>query len=305
MALKIKHNGVEITKGKPPSKCFLYDRYGEMLDSLSISFPKEYQDLDFFQYDELEVIADGFSTGVMYVDGANLVGGEYYAEAISYKHINRNKSSGLWKNISLLEFAKDIAKNSGLTLKTYGVTDYVYNAISKVNETDLECLNRICKREGYSIKCDNGCLLIFNEHYLESNAKPLELKKSEVNPNYMFSRNSSGLSKVTVQYYDFENDKKIEYTAIDNDIQGGSRVITEYVKDAGEAERFAKGYLRQANKAYLTATISMQLRTDISAGTVLSLKEFEEYSGNYVAYEAVHDVLNERTMLKIRGILGY
>lgn len=305
MDIKIKLNGEDVSEKIKLSKCLLYDRFGSILDSISIGLPSELKDIEFFRDDEIEITAGSYKSGLMYIDGCSLLNGKRSVEAISSKPSIKERKSAIYRYIRLLQLAGDIANEKGLTLKTYGVTDYTYDVISRVKETDLEFLNRICQREGYSVKCDNGNLIIFSEHDIENNSSVLELKESEIDPNYSFIRATNGLSALTVRYFDFKNKTYIQHTATDKDINGGTKILTEYVKDVNEAQRFATGYLRQANKEYLKANLSMSIRTDISAGTVLNLKNFNEYSGKYVVYNAVHDVMNDKTYLDIRGILTY
>ena len=304
MALTIKHNGKDITAGVELSRCLLYDRYGGMLDSLSLEFPEGITKFDFYRYDEIEVTGDTYKSGTMYIDECEFSSGKYSINAISFKQKNKQKRSGIWKNVKLLQIAKDIAKECGLELKTYGVTDFTYEALSRVDETGLQFLSRICRREGYSIKCDNGKLIIFNNRMIENDATPLELKPTDIDPSYWFKRQTNGLSNVTLRFYN-QQTGLIEHSATDEDVDGGTEVITERVKDLSEALRFATGRLRQANENYIVGQIKMDFSPATSAGTVLLMKEFGEFSGKYVVYEAVHDIVNEKTYLKIRGTLKY
>lgn len=305
MALIIKHNGQDITSKINLASGILTDRYGGVLDTLTLSFPEGETDLAFYRYDEIEVVNDAYKSGVMYVDECIFSSGHYQINAISFKPQNKKKSSGFWRHIDLFRIANDVAKANGLILKTYGVTNFRYDAVTRINETDLAFLDRICKREGYSIKCDNGQLILFSERALESEARAVTINQSEVEPNYFFKRSTNGVSSLTVKYFDISTNEYIEYTAIDNDVEGGTERITERVKDTEEAQRFALGYLRERNKYYLTAQIKVSLNTEISAGTVLQLKGFSEFDGKYVVDEVSHDIVNNKSYLKIRAVLNY
>lgn len=305
MSYKLMYNGADVTDSLLLSQCNLFDRYGSMLDSITLFLSKEVKPFDFYQYDEIEVIVGEYSTGIMYLDKLSKLNGEYVLDAISYKPANRLKKNRIWNNIRLLAVANDVAIKNGLTLKTYGVTDYTYKTLSQINETDIQFLQRICLREGYSIKIENGCLIIFNEYELENSAIPLKLKPTDINPSYSFERTSEGLSSMTVVHYDLVKNTKIEFSYEDKDIQGGADRIIEVVESVEEARRFAKGYLKNKNKNYLVCNLSMNLRTDISAGTVLNLEGFDKHNGKYVVYEVITDAINEKTYIKCRGILGY
>lgn len=305
MNLKIVHNGEDITDKLKFSSCYLYDRYGGMLDSLTIEFPEDKTDFIFGQYDEISVITDSYNTGIMYIDDVFFNKGRYIISAIPYKQSNKQKTSGVWKNIQFSKMAKDISLNNGLELKMYGVKDVTYKSLTRINEYDLEFLNRISKREGCSIKIYNNELIIFNEKHIENDYKALDISVEDVDPDYSFKIATNGAGGVTVQYFDIETDEFISYTAEDKNIEGGMMVITEHLKDVGEAQRFANGYLRNFNKNEITGTISVNLNSNISACTLLNLQNFSEFSGQYVVYEVTHDILNEKTIIKIRKTLTY
>ena len=306
MDFEILHKGQNIVDSIKVSRCFSCDRYGGTLDDLTISFATDECKVEFNENDELEVrTAGGFTTGVMYLDSCEGNDGRFTLKALSCRHKNKKRKSKIWNQVKLSHIASDVAKNTALTPLFYGVDDYTYKSVSQINETDLQLLARLCKREGYSIKCDNGNLIIFNEHFLESNSKPIEIPRDAVSNNFSFSRNPNGLSSVTVRYYDTEEKHDISCTATDRDVSGGDDNRIEFLSNISEGQRFCVGYLREANKFNLTGILEMPYNGNISAGTVADLTGFSEFDGRYVVYEARHDFVLEKTTVYVRKILNY
>lgn len=306
MNYEILHKGVNIADSIKVSKCYSSDRYGGMLDDLTIEFAVENHNIAFYENDELAIkTSGGFETGTMYLDSCIGNDGRFAIKALSYKQKSKKRKSKMWQCVKLSKIIGDVAKNSDLETLLYGVEDYTYQSVAQVNETDLQLLARLCKREGYSVKCDDGNLIVFNEYYLENNSTAISISKSDVNGNYSFSRSLNGLSSMTVGYFNILTKKTLSYTATDSDISGGEDNRIEFLSDIGEAQRFAKGYLRDANKNYITGIIEMPFNKNISAGTVADLTGFDEFDERYVVYEVRHDYVKEQTAIKVRKILSY
>ena len=306
MKFEVLHNGVNIVDYGIVSACCSSDRYGGMLDDLTISFASENNTLTFNKDDKLIVRTEnGFTTGTMHLDSYVGKDGRFAITGISCRHENKKRKSRIWNYVRLMKIIGDVAANTGLTPKTYGVKDYTYASVAQIMETDLEFLVRICKREGYSIKCDNGNLIVFNEYYIENSGSPITISKSDAEHGYSFNKSVNGLASMTVKCFDIEEKRIISYTARDDEISGGEDAKLEFMTQASEAERFAKGYLRAANKFYITGELLMPYNGGISAGTVADLKDFEDNDGRYVVYEVRHDFVNEKTIIKVRKVLAY
>lgn len=306
MNFELLHNGKNILDSIKLSKCYSCDRYGGMLDDLTIAFSTDEHTIEFNENDELEIkTVGGFTTGIMYLDSCIGNDGKFTINALSCRHKNKKRKSKIWHQVKLSKIISDVAKNTGLSPLLYGIEDYTYKSVSQINETDLQMLARICKREGCSIKCDNGNLIVFNEHFMESNSKPITISKDSVNNDYSFIRNTNGLSSMTVRYFDTENMQNISYTSKDSNISGGEDSLIEFVSNINEAQRASKGYLRDANKFYITGLLGMPYNGNISAGTLCDLTKFEEFDGRYVVYEAKHDYVLEKTVIKVRKTLDY
>ena len=305
MDLKILLNGSDVTSKIEMSGCNLFDRLGGSKDNLKLQFPYECE-VTFNKQDEMEITAGKYNTGKMYIIGCDGVNNNSSCliNAVSCRTVSKEKRSRILTNVTLHQIINDVAEKCRLSVELYDVANFTYKAVCQLNETDLQFLNRICLREGYSVKADNGKLVVFNDYSLENNYEPLKLEKSE-GSEANFNRTENGCRSITVRCYDIENGRLISYTATDESIEGGSETIIESVSSIGEAERFAKGYLRSRNNMMLTGNIKIPFNDDISAGTVLDLTDYDDYNGRYIVYEVRHDIVNENTYLYFRKTLDY
>lgn len=287
------------------SSCNLFDRLGGSKDNIKLLFPYDCE-VTFNKFDELEITAGNYSTGKMYVIGCDGVNNNTSCliNAISCKPTSKEKRSRILTNVTLHQIINDVAKNCNLSVVLYDINNYTYKSICQINETDLHFLNRLCLREGYSIKADNGNLIVFNDYSLENNYEPLTLRKSEIS-DANFTRTENGCKSITVRCFNLENKSLISYTATDKTVDGGTETFIETLSSIDEAERFSKGYLRNRNNMMLTGIIKMNFNDNISAGTTLNLTEYEEYDGRYIVYEIRHDIVNEDTYIYIRRTLDY
>lgn len=306
MDFEILHNGKNIEELIEITECYSCDRYGSTLDDLTITFASDTNKVEFNEDDEIEIrTVGGFTTGVMFLDSCQGDNGLFTVRALSFRQKNKRRKSRIWNRVKLSKIISDVAANTGLTPMAYGITDYTYAGVAQMRETGLQLLARLCKREGYTVKCDNGNLIVFNEHYLESNSTPIEITKDSVGKNYLFNRSLNGMSSVTVRHFNADTMEVIAYTSSDDSITGGEDVRIEFLTDINEAQRFSAGYLRDANKYYITGSLAMPFNGSISAGTVANLTGFEEFDGQYVVYEARQDFFHEKTFIKVRRVLAY
>lgn len=307
MSLTVKLNDVDVTNSLNFNEIILYDRLGGMFDNISVCMPLA-DKIELEKGYKITIESDDFSTGSMYIDSVYETDSVLMINAISCNQTNKKQKSKIWRNVKLSEIISDIAKNYGISFKTYGIEDFTYESITQLNETDLQLLDRICLREGYSIKIDDDCLIVFSEYVIEhlENVTTLDYANDSFRKSYSFQDSNDCVHSYTVSCY---NDKQglITATSIDTDNEsvGTSKRKNEYVTSLKEAQRFSKGYLRNSNKNKIIGNLSMNFNPKISAGTLVDLTGFEERNGRYIVTEIMHDVLNELTKFKIRKVLSY
>lgn len=305
---QIYYAGKDISDYTDVKKCLLSDRAGGKADNVSIMFPdseKIWGKWGPKKGDTLRVKTETYDTGLMYVDSFNQGAGVFTLEAISTPLGAKQPHTRIWRDIRLSAIAQDIASAYGLSVSTYDFADYTYKAISQINEADIGFLNRLCIREGDALKISNGKLIIFGEKAFEAKDSGITITADDVIMPYDFRVSDAVLSSYTVLYVPPMQSAPISYTATDSKISGGSGRRLEMLSSVGEAQRWAKNYLRAANKNHITAWLPMKYITIIAAGSVVTIEGFGAFDGKYYVFAATYDTVNNKTYLGIRQTLSY
>lgn len=306
--MKFLYNGVDIISSSKPSKMLVNDYAGGEADELIATFSdtKLWATWQPKTGDTVQLIDGSFDSGVLYIDNPQIQSDICRLEAISVPLSARKPRTKIWRDIRLTGIISDCANRAGLTFQTYGITDYTYTAISQNSESDFAFLMRVCKREGYAVKVTNKTLIVFSEKYMENQTSGMTINKKEVAPTYSFKNGVNLLSKVRICHYNVTKKQSIDQTATDTNIIGGEMKVNELCSDSGEALRFAYGYLRNTNKNSKIGCIQLLQQTELAAGSVLTLENFEgENNGNWFVYSVTQDAVNAKTTLYLRRPLNY
>lgn len=306
--MKFLYNGVDIIDKVKPSTMLVNDYAGGEADELIATFPdaKLWAKWQPKAGDTVRLIDGSFDSGILYIDNPQIQNDILRLDAVSVPLLARKPRTKIWRDIKLTSIISDCAIRAGLNFKVYGIKDYTYNAVCQSSETDFAFLQRICTREGYAVKITNNSLIVFSEKYMENQNPVITIKQKQVASDYCFSNGVNLFSKVTVCHYNIAKNQKIEQTATDTDVIGGEIKVNEACSDAGQALRFAYGYLRNSNKNRKKAIIQLLQQSALSAGSVITLDGFEgENNGNWFVYKITQDAVNARTTLYLRRPLSY
>lgn len=306
MNTSVIYNGVDITKDVDITSCILTDSNGGKQDYCTITFANggkiwnEWQP----QLNDVVIAKNGYcNTDVMYINDIQSEGGAYTLVLLSTKTDAKQRKTRIWRKVMLSEVISDVAKGLGLQIEKIGVTDYLYNSLSQVNETDINFLSRVCSLEGYNVKVYGGKLVVFNEKLLKAEAISGTIKPTDVTA-YTFDNGEALLSKVTVKTFDMSKKQLISYTATDNNIKGGSLTQIINVDNQAQAERFAKNILYDANKNAVCGSLIMKYADVFATGSIVQLEDFKGYNGKYYICGSIFDMTNNKTILKIIKIEG-
>lgn len=272
------------------------DRQGAKADDIRLLILNS-TDLNIVRGGDLECSFGGFRSGKMNIDTLSSTSTTTLIGAISAPLCVKEKHTRHWLKVRFFDIVNDMAMNCGLSVFYQGVENQHYENVTQFRETDLAFLNRLCQREGYSLKIDDNRIVIYNKSVLESAKAVKTIGFNDVIDNKIaFSENPNKVRSVTVKYY---SDRLISYTATTGDKDGEDITITEYVADGAEAERFAKGYLSAKTENDITVDAMIPITDEISAGNCIEIKEFDRYDGKYYINECSYGPEKER--LRIRG----
>lgn len=275
------------------------DRYGSKADDIRLTIINN-STVDIKRGDSLACSFGGLRSGKMNIDQIVSNSRTTLVGAISAPTYAKEPSSRHWNKVRLFDIVNDVATNCGLSVYYEGVTNYLYENVTQFKETDLAFLNRLCTREGYSLKIDDNRIVIYKNSIIEGKPSVLDIGFSDVLRNRIsFSENPNRVKSVTVKYF---ADRLISYTA-KKDIDGGSVVKTEYVANEAEAERFAHGYLEEFSRNDCTVDVLLLLNDKVSAGNCVTLKDFGRYNGKYFINECCYDPVNDQMRILGRKIV--
>ena len=243
-------------------------------------------------------------TGKMFIHSMKPENGLYTIRALSMPVTGKTKKSKSWEGVRFLQIANEIAGAHGLTFENYGCTDQVYPYLSQENETDFALFSRLCTLEGCQMLIYDGKLLAYNEAYIEAQAVAGSLEVDE-NGNFTYHDNrATCYGSCEVNSGSFSGSFKAPGAT-------GSAVLRPdniRATSNGEAARFAKGLLRNANKYGHTGQFSKSLLTGYAAASLLTLKtpKASAWDGPVFVYKVRHDFVGNKSTLYFRDLLeGY
>lgn len=289
--------------------CVMHDRAGGEADGLTVVFADPaglWADWNPQRGDKVRLVDGDFDSGVLYVDDPRKSGGFFRLDAVSVPPSIRQPRTKVWRDVRLSEIISDMAAQAGLSFQTYDTQDYHYAAISQHAETDMAFLARVCLREGYAVKVTDDSLIVYAERELENAAPQATVDKVDTAPESDFSAGVGLLSSSQVRYFNIQENRLFDQTVTDPAITGGASRRNEFCSTDGEAQRWAYGYLRAANKNARLAKIQLLQQSAYAAGSTVNLTGFSgENNGAWFVYGVDQDVVNARTTLLLRRPLDY
>lgn len=262
-------------------------------------------------------------TGKMFLHSLKPENGLFTIRATTIPKSGTVKKSKSWAGGRFLQLGNEIARNHGLTFKSYGCTDQVYPYLKQENETDFALFSRLCTLESCQMLVFDGNLLAYSEQYIEQQAVTgmLEVDK---NGNFTYQDNRSAcFGSCEVSTGDFSgtftepNTKNISVLRANciaeaqfhaPGLSASGDRPTLLCNNNAEATRFAKGLLRNVNKYGHTGQFSKSLLTGYAAASLLQLKtdKANAWNGPVFVYKVRHDFVGNKSTLYFRDLLeGY
>lgn len=305
MAFKVIYEGRDIYPDISVGRCWCDQHAWGSLDCLRIDFGDTRNLWDRWQPRAGDTIAveDGAArTGLMYVSSVIPQSSRFSVTAYPAPQGARERRSKSWERVRLYQLLGEVAGRHGLSYETYGVENFEYQYVEQDNESDLQFLDRRLTYEGAGLVVYDGKLIAYSGSWLEGQGA------------------SGELSVVPGVDYEFRDDTARSYGACT--VTDGTtsatwsagegktlvRVVPERIGSVGEAERWAKGLLRAANRE----AVRMTIRTDsmlrgYAAGSVvdLSASAAASWDGPAVVSAIRHDFYDSRAKVWLTKPLGY
>ena len=276
------------------------DRQGAQADEITLEILNSDVDVKIERGRTLEGNFGGFRSGKMHIDKISSTSRKTRIGAISVPVSAKEKRTRHWRKVRLFDIVNDVVTNIGISVFYHGVENHFYENVTQWNETDLSFLNRLCIREGYALKIDNKRAVLYDKSAVESKVAVATIKgtSSVISDSIAFTENPNMVQSVTVKYF---ADRLISYTATSGNM-GARLTVREYVSDAGEAERFAKGYLRYFTENDVTVDALIPINDGIASGNCIKIEGYARYDGKYFITECCHDPKNRQTRILGRRV---
>ena len=271
LGLKILYNNKDITEDISVSDC-IHDMFASsQADTLCMKFNDSKRLWDKWtptQKDTISVSYGIAKTGVMYIDSVIPENGLYTLRASSIPPTALNKTDKSWENVHLLQLAQEIASRHGLGFESYDVADKIYSYVRQPNIPDFEFLQQRCNLESLAFVVYDKKLVLYDEEKLEI-AKPVKEIQITSDNDFTYTDSSQkGYGKAIVTNGDLTGEF-ISSNGLDNSL---TQTIATNIGGQAEANRFAKGLLRQANKNLTKGIFKLPLMREFSAGSVMQIK---------------------------------
>jgi len=305
--VRLLYNGADVTDRVEIRAAQYIDRAGGLADRLDLAF-NDAEEIAWahwpIAFDDTVAIARGaLFTGVMYVDSVRQARGTVELGAVSVSPELRSAGFGAWESIRLHELLRRFADKYALRLRLIGVPDALYPRIVQRGEPDMEWLAFRLSLERCAAKLTGDALAAYFEPEAEAREPQIELSLADC-PGYAYR--ASQYERCAGVILD---SGAISYAFRAPGVPSG-RVIREANIPAlsiAEAERYAMGLARAANKRAEILAVPMALRPELAAGQTVNVASVSDrLRGVWFIDQVRHDIPGERTTASLRRPLkGY
>ena len=301
IGLKILYNNKDITDDISVSSC-IHDMFAcSQADTLLIKFNDAKKLWDGWKPSKEDVISVSYGiakTGAMYINSVVPENGLMTLRASSIPPTAMDKTDKSWENVHLLQLAKEIASRHGLTFENHGVSDKVYSYVRQPNIPDFEFLQQRCNLESLAFVVYDKKLVLYDEAKLET-AEPVKEVKINSDNDFSYSDSSQkGYGQVIVSNGSLTGNY-ISKSGLTNAL---TQTISTAISGQAEADRFAQGLLRQANKNLTNGVFKLPLMREFSAGSVMKIatEGVNTWNGNGFVSHIRQDYINSTSKVFFR-----
>lgn len=302
--MQILIDGKDISDSVTVSSCIHEDSVSGRSDALSISFNDDtdnktnWRGWNLVKGTEIEVNADQFRSGTMYVSKISAADGRFDVRAQAVQNQARDESTQSYEDVSFMELLQEGSKVLDLTLETYGLTDYTYESVIRLKQNWLGFLSQRCLLEGAGIKIYDKKLVVFAEKSFEnaSSVRKIDAEDFAVRPVFVTS------DDVIREVHNRFRAINLIDTTVQSGISYGKRIETEIAcTSIGESIRFSYNLMRATNKNEYRAS-GVVTGCELSSGVTVELDDsiFGVFSGLNFIDRVVTDMVYQSQKIYMR-----
>lgn len=228
--------------------------------------------------------------------------------------IRQTKKNQPWEAFYLSGILSEMAKRNGMAVMYLPDEDPYYDRLEQYDMSDIAFLSKLCQDAGYSLKCTNNSLVVFDQVEYEAKDAVRTFTFGDGSYTKWTIRSSTAetqYSSCRVSYVDPSTGRSISAVAKVSDYNEKNKnnqqlEITAKVSSKGEALALAEKHLRLHNKFEKTVKLSLPGDTTMVAGVTVELKGFGAWSGKYIIQQSVHRISASgyTTDISLRKVLG-
>lgn len=301
LVLKVFYGDTDITDAIDINSC-IHDMFADSCsDTLEIVFNDVNKVWDGWSAEKgniISVTCGIAKSGQMFINSVDPENGLMTLKASSIPPSAKDKHSKSWEDVKTSQLAQEIAERHGLGFESYGVDDQLYSYVRQENESDFDFLQRRCDLESLAFVVYDKKLVLYSEEYLE-NQEPAEDIELGPEADFNFKDDAlKGYGSIVIKNGSYTG----EYTSSNGLDKTVTQVIQTYISSQAEANRFAKGILRQMNKKLSAGHWKDTIRRELSAGSVLNLKTTgaKSWDGKVLISHIRQDYVNSKSKVFFR-----
>ena len=212
-----------------------------------------------------------------------IVGGLSTPEKQAFRSTSRSKT---WKNVTIKEIARQIAKRYSLKLQYYASTIKI-KTLEQDKKDDASFLNSLCDDYGLYIKVYSGKIVIYDPVKYEAKAAVKTFSINDLIDYHYNSTLTGTYTGATIKYTKGKSKKEYTYK-----VGSGNRIlsINEKVDNVSDAKLKAKARLNKENRKAETMTATFTANFKLVAGNCIKIKDAYDMDGKYFIDKATHTI---------------
>ncbi len=221
--------------------------------------------------------------------------------------LRRRKRTHGWSGSTLKQIAQDIASRAGMKLLYTAEEGFHYKRKVQKNQSDLDFLEKLCKKAGQALKVTDGQIVIFDELDRDKGDAvcDIDLTGGNVKEWDFDGDDSDRYGSCRVSCMNPRSKKKIVGVFNDPDRPDGQTLeVVHHCDTVAEAKSVARALLFNANRFATSGTLTTVGDCGLVAGVIFNLKNARGFDGKFIIDHAEHHPKGGYTCtLKVRRCL--
>lgn len=253
------------------------------------------------QGDTLRVTEGEYDSGILYLDDFRFGPTACQLWAASIRCSSREVSFQTWENITLRQLIQDFAKRYELELSLHDLPDVSYARVAQYGNVDLQWLAHRCALEGCALKLHDAKLVVYDQQKAEQGAS---VRAIELTNNTDYEYRELGhlrRSACVVESGSIRGKFIAPAPAVGPTMYIGNLSASSIA----EAQRFARGALREQNKRAPTLTVRQELDGAHVAGVCVDVTGNVAAEGRWFVSSVRNDFVRGTALLELRRPLQW